>query len=340
MAPAPSRSYPHPSTSALVLVADFFTQGKRTKIVDPAVSINTLAYEGYDLTTALREIAKIGARHVELGYTRGWTEGLTEEHFSQPAAVDINRLLSDLGLSSIALSAHINLTTENAVDEIKRRIDFAKRLGVKIVNTKVGAKSGRSQFEKNIEPIADYAQSMNMIIGLENPAEGTDQIIGSSKTGADIVKIIGSDFIKLNYDFRNAYIYSKGKVNPALDYKDALPYCCYFHLKDLKKRDVGWEFSEIGEGVIDYDTIFKELIEEKKVRDEELKKKYPDKKTVEVIEEKGKVTTRTVIHKDNKITVYLKVKHNWGGVYYFIDKSPLPIQSITRFYYEKHTNIE
>ena len=114
------------------------------------ISINTLAYEGYDLSTALQEIAKIGVSHVELGYTQGWTEGLTEEHFSEASAADINRLLSDLGLSSIALSAHIDLTTEAAVDELKRRIDFGKRLGAKIVNTKVGARSGLKKFEKNI----------------------------------------------------------------------------------------------------------------------------------------------------------------------------------------------
>ena len=234
-------------------------------MVDPAISINTLAYEGYDLTTALREIAKIGASHVELGYTRGWTEGLTEAHFSEASAVDINRLLSDLGLSSIALSAHIDLTTEDAVDELKRRIDFGKRLGVKIVNTKVGARSGRSQFEKNIEPIADYAESMNIIIGLENPSEGTDQIITSGKTGAEVVKRIDSDFIKLNYDFGNAFTYSKGEVDPALDYMEALPYACYLHLKDMNKMDDGWEFSQIGKGVINYDTIFKELVEGEKL---------------------------------------------------------------------------
>ena len=49
----------------------------------PLISINTLAYEGYDLTTALREIAKIGISHVELGFTGGFTEGLTEGHFSE-----------------------------------------------------------------------------------------------------------------------------------------------------------------------------------------------------------------------------------------------------------------
>ena len=126
------------------------TQGKRTEIADPVISINTLAYEGYDLTTALQEIARIGAGHVEMGFTRGFTEGLTEAYFSAASANKITRLLSDLGLASIALSAHTDLTTGEAVDELKRRIDFGKRLGVKIVNTKVGAKSGRKQYEKNI----------------------------------------------------------------------------------------------------------------------------------------------------------------------------------------------
>jgi sugar phosphate isomerase/epimerase len=233
--------------------------------LDPVISINTLAYEGYDLTIALQEIAKIGASHVELGFTRGFTEGLTEAHFSEASAQKINLLITDLGLSCVALSAHIDLTTEEAVDELKRRIDFGKRLGVKIVNTKVGAKSGRRQLEKNIEPIADYAESMNIIIGLENPAEGTDQIIASGKTGAEIVKIIGSDFIKLNYDFGNAFTYSKGKVDPVQDYKEALPYACHLHLKDLKKSSDGWDFTQIGAGVVGYDLILRELVAEKRL---------------------------------------------------------------------------
>ena len=233
--------------------------------MNPVLSINTIAYEGYDLSTALQEIAKIGVSHVELGYTQGWTEGLTEEHFSEASAADINRLLSDLGLSSIALSAHIDLTTEAAVDELKRRIDFGKRLGAKIVNTKVGARSGLKQFEKNIEPIAEYAESVNIVIGLENPSEGTDQIITSGQTGAEVVKRIDSDFIKLNYDFGNAFTYSKGKVDPAFDYKNALPYACYLHLKDMSKIDDGWIFAQIGKGIVNYDTILKELVEENKL---------------------------------------------------------------------------
>ena len=233
--------------------------------MNPIISINTLAYEGYDLTTALQEIAKIGVSHVELGFTRGWTEGLTEAHFSEASAARISRLLSDLGLSSIALSAHIDLTTEESVDEIKRRIDFGKRLGVEIVNTKVGAISGRKKFEQNIKPIAEYAESMNVVIGLENPSEGTDQIITSGKTGAAVIEKIDSNFIKLNYDFGNAFTYSKGAVDPASDYKNAMPHACHLHLKDLKKVGDGWVFSQIGGGAVGYDSIFREFTRDKKI---------------------------------------------------------------------------
>ncbi len=233
--------------------------------MDAVISINTLAYEGYELSTALHEIAKLGPVHVELGFTRGYTDGLKEALFSEKSAQQIGLQLSDLGLKSIVLSAHIDLTTQEAVDELKRRIDFGKRLGVRIVNTKVGPRSRIKTFRRNIEELAGYAEDMNIIIGLENPAEGTDQIITSGKTGAEIVSRIGSDFVRLNYDFGNSVTYSKGSIDPALDYKKALPYACYLHLKDIKKREGGWDFSGIGEGQIDYDKIFKELVEDKRI---------------------------------------------------------------------------
>lgn len=229
------------------------------------LSINTLAYEGYDLSLALVELANIGVTHIELGFTRGFTKGLTEEHFSDKSARKLKKQMVDLGLNSIALSAHTDLTTAESVDEMKRRIDFGKMLGVKIVNTKVGGVSGRDKFEKNIIPIEDHAKSMNIIIGLENPAEGEDQIITSGATGGEVIQEINSDFVKLNYDFGNAYTYSKGTLDPVEDYKKALPYACHLHLKDMKKIENGWAFCQIGDGNIDYSTIFKEMVSNKTI---------------------------------------------------------------------------
>ncbi len=57
--------------------------------------------------------------------------------------------------------------------------------------------------------------------------------------------------------------------------------------------------------------------------------KYPDSKTTEYIKSKNKNTTKVVINKNNRVTIYLKVEHNWGGVYYFIDNSHLGINNIS-----------
>jgi sugar phosphate isomerase/epimerase len=104
-----------------------------------------------------------------------------------------------------------------------------------------------------------------MIIGLENPSEGTDQIITSGQTGAEVVRKIDSDYVKLNYDFGNAFTYSKGAVDPAIDYKKALPFACYLHLKDINKINGGWDFAQIGQGIVNYDIILQELAAEKKM---------------------------------------------------------------------------
>jgi tetratricopeptide (TPR) repeat protein len=80
-----------------------------------------------------------------------------------------------------------------------------------------------------------------------------------------------------------------------------------------------------------------DLQTEREKIEEELKQKYPDQKTVEIINEKHKKITKVIMNRDNKITVYLKVEHDWGGVFYFIDRRPFPVQSITKNYFIRHT---
>jgi sugar phosphate isomerase/epimerase len=118
---------------------------------------------------------------------------------------------------------------------------------------------------KNIEELARMAEQMDIIIGLENPAEGENEIIDSGKAGALIIKEIGSSFVKLNYDFGNTFAYSHGQVKPEDDYRKALPYVAHLHLKDVKKNESGWYFSQIGKGAINYDAIIESLIKEKKL---------------------------------------------------------------------------
>ncbi len=73
---------------------------------------------------------------------------------------------------------------------------------------------------------------------------------------------------------------------------------------------------------------------------ERLIKKYPNTKTVEEIEKQGKHIIRIIMNIDNKVTVYLKVKHNWGAIYFFMDKPGHELQSINEVYYNNMTNLK
>ena len=118
--------------------------------------------------------------------------------------------------------------------------------------------SNNSYITKILE---DLIMDFNLV-----PIDNVDLLSDKDRKSAyEIIKTIGRKSVRLNYDFGNAFTYSKGKIDPAADYKEALPYACHLHLKDLKQVDDGWEFPHIGGGVIDYDTIFEELGAEEKL---------------------------------------------------------------------------
>lgn len=66
----------------------------------------------------------------------------------------------------------------------------------------------------------------------------------------------------------------------------------------------------------------KPVIDEEEVN-RKLIKKYPDEKTIENIEKPNKKIKKVIINKNGKVTIYLKVVHNWGATYYFVDRSLL-----------------
>jgi sugar phosphate isomerase/epimerase len=103
-----------------------------------------------------------------------------------------------------------------------------------------------------------------MTIGLENPGDGADNLIEAGRAGAKLIEEIDSPFIRLNYDVGNTYSYSKGSILPEDDIQYAYPHAVHFHFKDTRPDELGWVFTEIGQGIINY----KEVIRFMKARPE------------------------------------------------------------------------
>jgi sugar phosphate isomerase/epimerase len=171
--------------------------------MDRIISISTAAFDGYDLAIAVDEISRLGASYVEVAFIQGYMEPFGEEIFSPGHAGRIQRLLSETGLSSFAFSAHMNLVSKESAEIFKRRMDFACRVGVKVIVTNAGLRQEKKAFIKNMETLSREAESLNLIIGLENPGDGKENIINSGKDGAMVVREIDSEWVKLNYDFGN-----------------------------------------------------------------------------------------------------------------------------------------
>jgi len=226
---------------------------------DRIISVSTAAFDGYDLAIAVDEISRLGVDHVELAFIQGYMDSFDEDYFSKINAKMIQGLLSDTGLSCFAFSAHMDLAARGAVDIFEKRMVFAKTVGAKIIVTNAAPRPQEKEFIQNIVALADIAKSLDMIIALENPGNGKENVVNSGETGASIIKHIASNWVRLNYDFGNVISHFFERLRPEEDFTYALPFSAHLHIKDVKSNGQGWSFVEIGKGSIDYSFILKTL---------------------------------------------------------------------------------
>ncbi len=70
-----------------------------------------------------------------------------------------------------------------------------------------------------------------------------------------------------------------------------------------------------------------------------IEKTYPEGKSIEVFELKGKVITRVVMKNGGYQKVFYRVKHDWGGLYFFVQEAPTYYRSISKYNFDKATQI-
>jgi len=221
--------------------------------------ISTAAYDGYDLAVAFREIAETGVDLVEVAFIEGYTDPFTEDYFNEENAAQISALLAEYGLECMSFSSHVDLSREEIVDIFKKRMTFARKLGAQYIISNAAPLPNKYRFMENIAQLGQTAASLDMIMALENPGDGNPNVIDSAEPAARTIDQIGLASVKINYDFGNLLSHCFGKLKPEHDYKHVVAQTAHFHIKDVAEDDSGWYFTEIGKGVIDYQTILEEL---------------------------------------------------------------------------------
>lgn len=219
------------------------------------VSISSAPYDGYEFPAALDSIASCGATHVEPAFIVGYTEPFDEEAFNEKNTRQYAAWLKQSGLACFAFSSHIDLGQPGADRIFTRRMDFAGALGAKVINTNAAVRAYEASFFRNIETLAAHAERLGMIIALENPGNGEDNLFNVARDGLDLVERIGSPYVRLNYDAGNTVSHRPGRVDPAQDALAAMPACAHVHIKDVQTRPEGYFFVPLGEGDVGCATI-------------------------------------------------------------------------------------
>lgn len=218
------------------------------------VSISTAPYDGYDFPRVLESLVSIGATHVEPAFIVGYTEPFDESSFTPAQAKQWQRWFQDSGMACHAFSSHIDLGRDDAIEVFRGRMDFARAIGVEVINTNAAARKLKKRFFANIEVLARHAETIGMRIGLENPGDGSDNLLNTASDGPALLAAIGHPSVGLNYDAGNTISHRPGVVPPD-DALAAMPLCLHTHIKDVRKDENGYFFTPLGKGQIDCQRI-------------------------------------------------------------------------------------
>ncbi len=219
--------------------------GGRTRIV----SLSAAPFDGYPFPRLLESLASIGATHVEPAFIVGYTEPFDESAFTAAQAKQYAAWLRDAGIACHAFSSHIDLGRPDALEVFRGRMDFARALGARVINTNAAARSNEHRFYTNIAQLASHAEKLGMWIGLENPGDGSDNLLNTAADAAALLARIDHPRVGLNYDAGNT-ISHRPSIDPAADALAAMPHCVHTHVKDVRANADGFFFTPLGEGQV------------------------------------------------------------------------------------------
>jgi len=231
-------------------------------ILKRIITVNSNTYHGFSLKDAISGIKEAGFNYIELTATKGWTEHVFPT-MSLRELYEIEDQLIEAGITPISLSGHTNLMDKDRLDDFIANIRLAHFFGCKYIISSIGeahledqAETSDQKVAANIKNLIPYLEEYNLILGLENHGKH-----GTGKRLKEIVDLIDSERVVVNYDTANAIFYGEPDLNLEADLKTAVAKIGHVHLKDKAGAQAEWNFPALGKGKINFEPLFEILKE-------------------------------------------------------------------------------
>ena len=230
----------------------------------PTISISGAPYDGHAIPVMLDSLAQCGATHVEPAYIVNYTEPFDETAFSDVNARAWQGWLKQSGIACEAFSAHVDLGVTTNARAFLKRMDFARTLGARIINTNAAIRANEAEFHRNVPALLKHAEDIGLVIGFENPGDGRDNLINTAQDGIELIRRINSPWARLNYDAGNT-VSHRPTVDAVADGLLAMQACGHTHIKDVRASAAGWEFVPPGSGDIRCAALIAAVVRETRI---------------------------------------------------------------------------
>lgn len=225
------------------------------------LAASTNSYHSYTLEEALDGISRAGFTSVELTSVPGWTEHVLRD--GDDAEVErVKGLLENYGLTAVSFSGHSDLVTDEGVEQFRKVLGLAGKLGISKVTTSTGGHDASSAgtleeqrvaFLERIGPLADEAAADGIDICLETHGG----LLATGEISKVLVEDIGRPNVGINYDPGNVIFY--GNKRPEDDLPGSADTVTHMHVKDQIGGVGVWNFPQVGTGDVDFPLLFEIL---------------------------------------------------------------------------------
>ena len=220
------------------------------------LAITSVTYHPFGLDEALAGIGGAGFTHVELVSIDGHCSHYPIDP-DDDNAQSIQAALDRHGLTLSAIGAGTGLATARGIEQAKRAVELAPKLGINIIVNSIAGPAGHDEdldgFYHHVGAALEHARLHDVIIALELHGNHT----GNGRAMLNVISKINHPNLKINYDTANCMLH--GGEWPYEDLQAVLPHVVNLHLKDKIGGKGVWNLPPIGLGEIDFERVFNML---------------------------------------------------------------------------------
>ena len=184
--------------------------------------------------------------------------GLTNVEIRVPGIDEIAKVQADLkeyGLTATSLLGGCNVNSDTVVNDFQSTLNAASEMGVGVIFVSVHAgEADRKVVYDRLRKIGENAAPLDVKVCLETHPD----MAHNGDIALETMNGVDHPNICINFDTGNVYYYNHD-VDAVTEVKKILKHVGAVHLKDTNGGYRTWHFPTLGEGVVEYKSVFDTL---------------------------------------------------------------------------------